>query len=489
LLLSQGPLAGAADKYVVKDNPGAAAPYESWSTAAGDIQTAVDAAAEGEPVWVRSSARWPFLAQRSFRSPGDTIWVRAGVYDSGGRLDGAWRSILTNRVAISKAVIVRSENNDPINTIIKGVWSSDGRTNGPDAVRCVSMADGSSLIGFTLTGGATLTTNEEYASSPDRSGGGVWARSSLVNISNCIIAGNSAFGDPRGSARGGGGACGGKFYNCVLTNNCTSLHGGGADHCVLFDCVLAGNSAGGNGGGVNGGALSGCVISNNSSGAQGGGAYGGNLHGCTLVNNRAASHGGGAAVSDGGGWIVLSGCVVAGNHAGGAGGGARFACLFNSLVFSNTAAVGGPGVYQSSASNSVFIGNNIMRAFDFHNCLFVGSMVESSGSMRYCTFVGAARSGFTAYSGTTAELHNCVSWSNGAADSGAIKAFNSCGVGNVYTNTSFGNTTSNPIFVDYAAGDFRLRDNSPCKNAGFKPAGVIFPAGWTVVLNITSRIP
>ena len=178
LLLTSLSALDAGDKYVVNGNPGAAAPYETWATAADDIQKAVDAAAEGKPVWVRSSARWPFLAQRSYHSVGDTVWVRAGVYDSGGTSNvmiggysARWR--LPARVAISKTIIVRSENNDPINTVIKGVWSSDGRTNGPDAVRCAYVADGASLIGFTLTGGATLTTNEEYASSPDRSGGGV----------------------------------------------------------------------------------------------------------------------------------------------------------------------------------------------------------------------------------------------------------------------------------------------------------------------------
>ncbi|MFA7159913.1 MAG: hypothetical protein WC299_11475 [Kiritimatiellia bacterium] len=464
----------AADKYVVKNNPGAVFPYESWTTAAGDIQTAVDAALEGEPVMVRSSARWPFLAQRSYRSPGETVWVRAGVYDSGGKPDGSWRSKLTNRVAISKAIIVRSENNDPVNTIIKGAWSSDGRTNGPGAVRCVSMADGSALIGFTLTGGATLTTNEEYASSADRSGGGVWARSSLASISNCIITGNSAFGDPRGTTRGGGGVCGGKYFNCVLKDNTTPLHGGGADHAVLFNTMIAGNSAGGNGGGIKSCELQGGVVSNNSAVGQGGGAYGGSLDDCELVGNRSGHHGGGAAVSDGDGWIVLSGCVVAGNHSDRVGGGVRFACLFNCLISSNTAASGGQGAYQSSASNTLFHGNDFLRGFDCHNSLFVQSAAEGMGNMHNCSFVGSRGSGFAAYPGKTCELFRCVSWSNSRPDSGAIIAYNSCGAGGPYTNAALGNTTNNPMFVDYAAGDYRLRDDSPCRGAGFNPGKIIF---------------
>ncbi|MFA7157932.1 MAG: hypothetical protein WC299_01420 [Kiritimatiellia bacterium] len=495
----------AGDKYVVKNNPGAAAPYESWATAAGDIQTAVDAAAEGEPVWVRSSARWPFLAQRSYRSPGETVWVRAGVYDSGGKSDGFWRSKLTNRVAITKAIIVRSENNDPVKTIIKGVWSSDSRTNGPDAVRCVSMADGSALIGFTLTGGATLTTNEEYASSADRSGGGVYARSSLASISNCIITGNSAFGDPRNSARGGGGACGGKYFNCVITNNSAALRGGGTDHAILFNCVIAGNSSGwGGGGGVHGGGLYGCLVSNNATAGSGGGVMGwspadpcevfdsvvaanragidaggagphAKLFRCRVVSNIASNNGGGAYGSEvteslvagnkanNGGGIsggMVSGCVVAGNVAAMAGGAARISAL-NSFFFGNEG--GYPGAIYLAPGNAL------------KGCTVTGN--KSAGGCGGVMLEGAG----------TARVDNCIVYFNLArADSKtpnwAASVSNACLVFSgsctcpAREGWGAGNTTNDPKFVangsgygtSHMPGDYKLQTDSPCPQAGCK---------------------
>lgn len=493
----------AGDKYVVKDNPGAAAPYETWATAAGDIQTAVDAAVEGEPVWVRSSERWPFLALRSYRSPGDTIWVRAGVYDAGGKPDGFWRSKLTNRVAITKAVIVRSENNDPVNTVIKGAWSSDGRTNGPDAVRCVSMVDGAALIGFTLTGGGTLTTNEDYASSADRSGGGVWARSSSASVSNCIIVGNSAFGDPRNSARGGGGVCGGKYFNCVIMNNSSPLRGGGTDHAILFNCVVAGNSSGwGGSGGSHGGLLYNCLVSNNTTEGSGGGLAGWSpLDPCGVydsvhIANRAGRDGGGAgqnsklvrcrvisniASNNGGGTYGsdVTASLVAGNEAKN-GGGIYGGTILNSVVAYNTAGIGG-GATRVTAANSLFYGNE--------GC-YAGAIYLAPGfTLKECTVTGNKSAGHCGGillegAGTT-RVENCIVYFNQArAESKnpnwSTQGSNAClifaGSCTWPAREGWGtdNTTNDPQFIangtgygtNHIPGDFRLQPGSPCPKAG-----------------------
>jgi len=113
----------------------------------------------------------------------------------------------------------------------------------------------------------------------------------------------------------------------------------------------------------------------------------------------------------------------------------------------------------------VFTANSITRSAEFYNCLFVRCGVESDADRKLynCTAVGSGR-GFTAYSGTIF-LYNCISWSNNLADSG-VSAFNSCGVGNTYTNTLLGNTTNNPMLVDYGTGNYRLQANSPGVNSG-----------------------
>jgi hypothetical protein len=103
-------------------------PFTDWSTAATNIQAAIDVGAAG-----------------------DQVWVTNGLYAVGASL--APLSPLSNRVAITKALIVRSVNG-PEATVIAGA-ASPGTTNGPQSIRCAWLADGAVLSGFTLTKGTT----------------------------------------------------------------------------------------------------------------------------------------------------------------------------------------------------------------------------------------------------------------------------------------------------------------------------------------------
>ncbi len=265
----------------------------------------------------------------------DTIWVSNGVYDTGGVTNYPAATTLTNRIAIWKSVTVRSKDNDPTNTIIKGAWDAPSTTNGPAAVRCVFMASNSVLIGFTITNGATLLSSSVTT---NKSGGGVYCPAVTTPvISNCIIAGNAA------SVYGGGSAYG-TLRNCTLIGNSVGTQGGGAFFGNLYNCTLISNRTTDTAGSPCGGAAFGsgsalymynCVLTGNSS-AYGGGTYYGFLYNCLLTRNYAASQGGGSFGS------TLYNCTVVSNSASinGYAGGVYGANMRNCIVYYNTCPAG-----------------------------------------------------------------------------------------------------------------------------------------------------
>jgi hypothetical protein len=305
-------------RYVNVNSLTPAAPYTTWATAAADIQSAVDAAAAG-----------------------DLILVTNGVYATGGR---AVYGAMTNRVAVTKAVTVQSVNGPEL-TIIRG-YQVPGTTNGNGAIRCVYLADGAFLNGFTLTNGATRKTGDPR----EQRGGGLLCVLTNAGASNCVLTGNAAFEAGGGACEGtlnnctlsgnsaidGGGAVGGTLNYCTLTGNSATNSGGGAANCELNHCTLTGNSAFSVGGGASYSSLNHCTLTGNSARYVGGGAFSSGLTNCTLTGNTSFQDGGGAS----GG--TLSNCTVAGNSASRRGGGVyRSDLLVNCTLTGNAASSGG----------------------------------------------------------------------------------------------------------------------------------------------------
>jgi len=279
----------AVVRYVNLENPEPSAPYLSWLTAATNIQQAIDLAQDG-----------------------DEIVVTNGIYASGGTL--ASDDITTNRVAVTRAVTLRSVNG-PSATVIKG-YQIPGVTNGPAAVRCVYLASGATLVGFTLTGGATTE--------PSFTGGGISGGSYSAVVSNCVITSNSAYFV-------GGGACNATLNNCTITGN-NSTSGGGIAESIASACVISGNLSYDNGGGARYSTLTNCTITGNSASYGGGGAAGCTVVNCVL-NQNTALRGGGAYQS------TLYNCTVVGNSSGGftaTGGGTRDCTNYNTILYYNT---------------------------------------------------------------------------------------------------------------------------------------------------------
>lgn len=186
----------AADLFVSLQGSGLP-PYGDWSAAATNIQDAIDAATDG-----------------------DTVWVTNGVYSAGGKV---MVGDLTNRVALDKALTVRSVNGPFVTRII-----GNGATNGPNAVRCAWLTNGATLKGFTLTAGATRTYGNQVTL---LSGGAVWCASSNALVAECIIATNQCAGL-------GSGAYQGTLRSCYVSGN--KWHGAYAAN--LVSCTVSSNA-------------------------------------------------------------------------------------------------------------------------------------------------------------------------------------------------------------------------------------------------------
>ncbi len=395
--------------YVAAGSTNALAPYTSWSTAAATIQDAVEAA----ELWA-------------------LVLVTNGTYLTGGRAVGT--NALVNRVAVGKPLALQSVNG-PQFTVIQGCQVA-GTTNGDGAIRCVYLADGASLSGFTLTNGATQSGGD----STGQQGGGVFCASTNATLTNCVLVGNSAFQDGGGAYSGtlnnctvtsnsayyGGGAYSGTLNNCTLTGNSASFAGGGASYGMLNNCTLAGNSAVGGflltalGGGTYQATLNNCTLASNSSRVSGGGAFGGTLNNCTVSGNSADS-GGGVCNYTEWGPCVLNGCTLNGNSAGDSGGGAESCTLNNCTLIGNNARNGGGAsdCWMSNctvSTNSGTVGGGVYEG-TLSNCNLAGNSARDGGGVAFATVNNCTLTGNLATGGGGSEsgtLNNCALTGNSA---------------------------------------------------------------------------
>ncbi len=139
------------------------------------------------------------------------------------------------------------------------------------------------------------------------------------------------------------------------------------------------------------------------------------LTNCLITANQVRLDSGNPATGNGGGVHggTLYNCVIVSNSAAGFGGGAFGSRLYNCTVTGNRADRQGGGVYRTAATNCIVYFNKAGSGNDNHG----------DASLGYC-----------------------------------------CGT--PMLSRSAGNITNAPEFLDYAAGDLRLKGISPCIDAG-----------------------
>jgi len=456
----------SAVRYVDANNANPIAPYTNWSTASSNIQDAVDAA-----------------------DPGDLILVTNGIYKTGVR---AVHGTVPNRVAVTKPLTIQSVNG-PTTTCIQG-YRSLVTTNGDDAIRCVYLTNGASLVGFRLTKGQTHSTGDSIL---EQSGGAAWCESVSATLFNCVLEDNSAF-------FAAGGVYNGSVINCSISSNSAVWLGGGVYQGILINSTLIGNVAN-EGGGADRATLYYCMLSSNSvvygdpdTAAYGGGAAYSALNNCTIVGNSSPNYGAGAAA------CTLTNCLLTSNHCGLEGGGAIDSalescslnyntayqgggmswCTLNNCTLLQNSAVRGGGALAGMLNNCVLVSNQVQYSWAYdavgggadgaalNNCTLAGNSAGLGGGVNDCNLTNCTLAANSAllYGGGAykSRLCNCIIYYNASAN-GPNNYF--CSLSNCCSTIDDGGSaiTNEPAFVDLAGFDFHLQSNSPCINAGNNP--------------------
>lgn len=369
---------------------------------------------------------------------------------------------------------------------------------------CTTVDHTTSITGFTFINGYVSATGGRAE------GGGIYCSNSSPRITDCIFSANTAealYPEAGSGAFGGGLYCGSSssphLTDCIFGDNVARAYGGtnlfggyGGGLCAessssaeLTNCTFAGNHAEANegqmlqayGGGLcmtsSSLTLSNCTFNGNSAVAggcwldmrgAGGGIYCGSsspvLAECSFDGNEAsawpgeppcfgAAYGGGVCCDSSP--AILDYCSFLNNSAffpedydvGGAALGGGMACsgdphpTLTNCTFSHNLASGeapqasfGGGIYCSWAGTQVLALNNVIIAFSHH-----GEAVACQG-------------------GVVPALACCDLYGNAGGD----------WVGCVADQQGVdGNISQDPLFCDPGAGDFTLRENSPC--APFSP--------------------
>ncbi len=402
----------AVSRYVAPNAPNPGYPYDSWETAGPDLAEVVAAA--------------------NANNSGDVVHVAAGTY------------YLTNQVVVGNTVVSNTAGDRAL-TIIDGNYPA--YTN-----RCFYLNHAKSWVtGFTIRNGHTWTNDllgqgagvymtlgtvrdctiegnyAQYEINNYRGGGGVYMASGYLLDSD--IRANTAHGIKelnRGALHGGGGvfAAGGLISNCWMQVNTgtTACAGGVFLWGSMRDSVVCNNYAAPAHTGYGGGGIS--TFRANT------------IENVRIFGNTTRYNGGGMFINDATTTALkMRNCLIAGNTAGGNGGGVYGSyplgnnqeSIANCTIVSNEAVLGG-GIYFKNNSTT-----SIVNTIIYHN--------RSTGD-------------------SDPNLYDLVAPGN------AHTILQSCVEPGTATFVIPNAVAGPPRFVNPSAGNWRLRADSPCVNAG-----------------------
>ena len=344
--------------------------------------------------------------------------------------------VLSSEIAVAGDMVISSVNG-PAVTIVDGNASN----------RCFNLSGASMVSGLMITNGYT-----------SENGGGIYASSTNSVITNCVVSGCLADGS-------GGGICGGTVTHCTVSLNDASGSGGGACDSVVLDSIITDNVASEYGGGMQGGTAKHSTIENNMCFKYyGGGASEGKLYYCTIRDNMSFSHGGGLYR------VYAYSCIIEGNIASLCGGGSYCSWeLFYCVIANNLAGMNGGGAsgYQSAESGGFFhVG--LISSWPAINCTFMNNLAPNAEEYVYngisyyhCSEV----SGIPVYNSI---IYNTLDGAPKLVDASSYVAFSCTSELLPLIN---GNITNAPSFMDASSGNFKLRSDSVCIDAGFDLKG------------------
>jgi len=469
ILRLPGSLLQAADRFVWQTAPSSGPPYTNWNSAATNIWDAVNAALDGE-----------------------TVWVTNGTYG------------LTNAITITKGITLRSVNGKLVTTLTRGT------ANG---IRLLILSNSSVVVdGFSVTNGFGRGDTTNTAAYPGPSGhsyGGA-IRMYSGTVRNCRIAKNTCKAgivDGQHGVNGYGGgiyAVTGLIENCEVLNNTAT--GNGSDYAYgggieiangrIVSCVVTGNLAQGTGNGEGRGGgirmlgttqlLSSRIEGNrvsasaNVAPSYGAGVYmGGNgvVSNCTLVRNRCIfweSLGGGVYMTTG----LVTHCTIVSNrcesyhtyaesqYGAGAGVWMSGGTLRNSVVAQNRCIHGAQ--IREGATRGAGI---LMTGGRVENCTVARNVVDIYGRGAGIYMTGGQVWNTVAYHNFDDAVTSYTEDHENLYQSGGTVNF-SC-VTNSYGLAGVGNVCGDPGFAYRLTNDYRLLPASSCIDAGSNLATVV----------------